>query len=485
VRTAPFVLLLALLVAGPSVRADDPASALDRLSAEVEALVARADAASGWLKYEGGWLPGAFVGTPARFVVAVSSVPEGAASKVRLPDGSDVEAKRLDADAELGVVVYDVAGAVPAGLAPSPSWDEPRRGTVAVVGGQEPDLAVLRGWTALRGDVEIETGAEGSAVVGSGGRLLALRSNPVASTSNVPILYRYLSNLGSGQGGGVVLSSNGEVVPGLVQVAPPSPLVADSYPTTTYRATRASSVGVDARYVPGPVVARVLEDVASGGRIRRTYLGVVPDDGRRAEGPRPTDVPVLGHLFDARATGTGVRLASVLPDSPAAKAGLEAGATVTAIDGKACPDVATFVRALARRRPGDTVRLTFAKRDAPVSVTLGDRDEAKGRLTTVADLGMEVVPMSTDLARFLGLAPDAVGVVVKSTLGGGVAARAGLAHGDVIFQGEGGPIRDVEELEAVLSSSSGKVRLSVHRAGGPVRVVELDVRPSNLSRKTR
>ena len=71
---------------------------------------------------------------------------------------------------------------------------------------------------------------------------------------------------------------------------------------------------------------------------------------------------------------SGAIVTDVSPGSPAAKAGLVAGDTVTAIDGSQVPDSSTLIEAIAGHKPGDVVKLTVQRQDgtsATLSMTLG------------------------------------------------------------------------------------------------------------------
>ncbi len=77
-------------------------------------------------------------------------------------------------------------------------------------------------------------------------------------------------------------------------------------------------------------------------------------------------------LQDSRTNGAVVT--SVQSGSPAAKAGLAAGDTVTAIDGMPVPDSSTLIEAVAGHKPGDTIKLSVTHAGggtATVSLTLG------------------------------------------------------------------------------------------------------------------
>ena len=75
---------------------------------------------------------------------------------------------------------------------------------------------------------------------------------------------------------------------------------------------------------------------------------------------------------DGQPAGAGI--AVVTSGGPAAKAGLQAGDVITAVNGTATPDAETLTAILADLQPGQQVPVTVTKADgstATVHVTLG------------------------------------------------------------------------------------------------------------------
>ncbi len=83
-----------------------------------------------------------------------------------------------------------------------------------------------------------------------------------------------------------------------------------------------------------------------------------------------------GYLGVTAGTTTGGRLlvTQVQPGGPAARAGIQAGELITAVNGTATPDPTTLADVLAGLRPGQTVTVAVTGPDAAshtVRVTLG------------------------------------------------------------------------------------------------------------------
>jgi hypothetical protein len=105
---------------------------------------------------------------------------------------------------------------------------------------------------------------------------------------------------------------------------------------------------------PGSVATTAATGPRPGDGTRRVSFGLVPD---YAEG--------LG----------GVRAESVVPDSPAARAGITGGDIVTQLDGKTVTSLGAFSEALKALQPGQviTARVRRGEREFDVKVTLTER----------------------------------------------------------------------------------------------------------------
>jgi S1-C subfamily serine protease len=96
--------------------------------------------------------------------------------------------------------------------------------------------------------------------------------------------------------------------------------------------------------------------------------GVVADSGRAALGVRVTTV------VDPSGKRVGVGVVDVIPDGPAAAAGIRPGDVIVAVDGKETPSAEALGAVLADLKPGDTVPVTVLRggTEQEVEVTLGE-----------------------------------------------------------------------------------------------------------------
>ncbi|EMI18994.1 M6 family metalloprotease domain protein [Rhodopirellula maiorica SM1] len=101
----------------------------------------------------------------------------------------------------------------------------------------------------------------------------------------------------------------------------------------------------------------------------------------KADQPPASHGAWLGVMLSPTEEGQGVRVERVMPESPAADAGLRSGDIIVKCDKRAVSDAQTFASSVEDKGPGTKLQLTV-KRDGDqkqISVTLGDRDEAPMR----------------------------------------------------------------------------------------------------------
>ncbi|MEI7797773.1 MAG: trypsin-like peptidase domain-containing protein [Actinomycetes bacterium] len=87
--------------------------------------------------------------------------------------------------------------------------------------------------------------------------------------------------------------------------------------------------------------------------------------------------PVIGVSLDTRYSGGGARIAQVLADSPADKAGIVVGDTIVGIDGRAVNTADELIVAVRAKQPGDSVKLLLLANGSKrtVKVTLAASSE--------------------------------------------------------------------------------------------------------------
>jgi serine protease Do len=257
--------------------------------------------------------------------------------------------------------------------------------------------------------------------------------------------------INQGNSGGALVNTNGDLVGINSQILSPS----------------GGNIGIGFA-IPSNMARTVTEQLINKGRVRRGQLGVyvqsVTEDIAQALG-----------LKDAR----GVVVSGVQKGSAADKAGLKQGDVITAINGNAVNDSNELRNMVASSQPGSDVTLTIVRdgREQQLKVTLGELSESgntsgeenggggQGQ-SEGGKLGLEVAPLTPDLAQRLRLPEDKQGLVVTSVDPSGPAADAGIQQGDLIEQANRQPVKSVEDLRGAIQGAGDRpVLLLVTRPG--------------------
>lgn len=157
-------------------------------------------------------------------------------------------------------------------------------------------------------------------------------------------------------------------------------------------------------------------------------------------------------------------VAEVIPDSPAARAGLEPGDVLLAVDDQATPTRDELVAAIRAARANAPIRLKLRRgaEERTVTVRLVDRPAAEASpppaaATRPSAPAQPSAPLAERRAAgkpgYLGVVVDEGehGVVVARVFPDGPAAAAAVAVGDVIAAVGTTAVRDLDDLDRALS----------------------------------
>lgn len=212
--------------------------------------------------------------------------------------------------------------------------------------------------------------------------------------------------------------------------------------------------------IPVNMAKQVMDDIVTYGKVRRGWLGVyvqpVTKDFAQAYG------------FD----GTeGAVVSDVVPDSPAAKAGVMRADVIRTVDGKDVKNHQDFVMKVRHHMAGDKVVLGLVRRGEKmdISVTLAEVDDTvafgvEGDSGQIDRLGINVSKVSGQHKEKYGLSSDD-GLVVLSVDERSSASRAGIKEGDVIIEANGSVLRGPSDLAKAIKKSDGPAVLLVRRDG--------------------
>ncbi len=207
--------------------------------------------------------------------------------------------------------------------------------------------------------------------------------------------------------------------------------------------------------VPVNLAKSILPQLREKGKVTRGFMGVSVGDL----------TPDLSQAFGFAPGTKGALVQNVVPRGPAAKAGVEAGDLIVALNGKPVDSAGAVTRSVALVPPGEKVSLTVMRKGQKKSFDFkvaqrpedegvaqrgeGEEEEGGDKAAKTQKLGVSLAPMTADLARELGV-PGDQGVVVTNVVDGGPAERAGMRRGDVILEVNQQPVKSPDDVKKVI-----------------------------------
>jgi serine protease Do len=220
--------------------------------------------------------------------------------------------------------------------------------------------------------------------------------------------------------------------------------------------------------IPVAMARSVMDQILKTGKVTRGYLGVMIQDV----------TPDLAKAFGLP-SAQGALIGDVTPDSPGAKAGIQKGDIVTALNGQPVSDYLGFRLRVSQMAPGSSVKLDVLRngQKREVTVTLGEypeKAEAAAESTPGENAmeGVQVDALTPDIIQQLNLPASVRGVVITRVDPGSPAGEAGLQRGDVIQEVNRKPVTSVDQFRtAVRSAGNQPLLLLVNRGGNSQYVV--------------
>ena len=216
--------------------------------------------------------------------------------------------------------------------------------------------------------------------------------------------------------------------------------------------------------IPSNMARKIYTELQAKGRVTRGWLGV---------SIQPL-TPELAKSFGAK-DNKGVLLSEVMPDSPAAKAGLQSGDIMIEFQGKKMEAPADLQRAVGFTSPGASakVKVWRDQGEKTLEVKIGeapdDQREARGQSQRggKSALGLDVRPITPEIARQLNLRTTE-GVIVARVEDGSAAEEAGIQARDVIREINRQKVRSMADFEKATKDAKEGDRLTVLLQRGPM-----------------
>ena len=116
---------------------------------------------------------------------------------------------------------------------------------------------------------------------------------------------------------------------------------------------------------PIEIARKVMDEIVKTGGVKRGWLGVEPQDV----------TPELARAFELDRDTTGVIIAGVMRDGPAARGGLRVGDIVQSVNGKRVADTAGLLSEIAQLPPGQRATLGILRggKAAELALVVGTR----------------------------------------------------------------------------------------------------------------
>ncbi|MEZ5961989.1 MAG: Do family serine endopeptidase [Hyphomonadaceae bacterium] len=214
--------------------------------------------------------------------------------------------------------------------------------------------------------------------------------------------------------------------------------------------------------IPANTANGIVQQILRNGRVTRGWIGV---------SIQPLDADIANSLGLEEARGALV--ASVTPDGPAARAGLQQGDVILTFNGQRIENSRDLTQRVGATAIGANSRVEILRngRRQTLSLRLGERPseqqlasanppnatpqpqpEERGGVAQ-SSLGLSVRPLTAEDRTRLSLRANEGGLVITSVEPTSDAAQKGIRAGDVIVQAGGEQVRSVADLTRAVNQA--------------------------------
>ncbi|MDO8602545.1 MAG: trypsin-like peptidase domain-containing protein [Candidatus Omnitrophota bacterium] len=219
--------------------------------------------------------------------------------------------------------------------------------------------------------------------------------------------------------------------------------------------------------IPINAAKKIIDDLMQGKKILYGWLGVIIQD-------IDADLASYFGLKD----NSGVLVSRIVNASPAEKAGLKPGDIVISLDNEKIKNTEGLVRTVLKKDIGEKVALGIVRNKKLYSavVEIGERPEDK---TTLVEQkkpepaqevqkivkswrGIEASDITSDIAQRFKIVAES-GVIVLSVQPQSLAEQAGIRPGDVIYEIDRVPVKNMRDYSVAAGRVSGDALIGTYR----------------------
>lgn len=196
--------------------------------------------------------------------------------------------------------------------------------------------------------------------------------------------------------------------------------------------------------IPVNKAKHILESIVKYGKVAWPWIGIYM---------QPELTEELAKKFGVE---KGVLVADVIKDSPAEKAGIQAGDVVEKVNGKEVSSPLELKNEVLETEIGKPITLMVIRQgkkmeviitptEKPEEITLTKEEVVEEKL-----LGIAVRDLTPDLRQKYDIKEDEEGVVITEVKENSSAAQVGLSPGDTIKEVNQHPIKDLDDFKAAM-----------------------------------
>lgn len=206
--------------------------------------------------------------------------------------------------------------------------------------------------------------------------------------------------------------------------------------------------------IPINLAKSVYRQLIEKGKVIRGWLGVYIEE-------------LTGDLIEAFGVKEGVLVQEVIEDSPAGKAGIEAGDVIVEFDGKKTESVPQLQGVVSETTPGKKVEVTVIREGKEKKLKVEVREMPEQLAAAGVEegpkekewLGLKVTSIDSDKAKGFGIEAKE-GVLVIDVELGSPSDEAGIRPGDVLLEIDKKRVKDLK--------SYGKIKEELKDTEGPI-----------------